>query len=115
MQSWIVTTDGTVQSSGTHVVRRVEELGAEAPQLERDRDVLAEPVAGRAVDDRDEVLGEVAQRGLVAGVAEEQVGRVVVEARQVADHVADVGSDPVVAPFAYVDRDLHGAQVPREQ
>ena len=45
MQSWIVTTDGTRAQQRTHVVRRVEQVGAEPPQLERDRDVLAQPVA----------------------------------------------------------------------
>ena len=55
------------------VVREVEEIRPEAAQLERDREVLAQPIAGRAVHHRDEVLREVAQRRLVGRVAEEEV------------------------------------------
>ena len=91
------------------VVGRVEEVRPEAAQLERDREVLAQAVAGRGVHDRDEVLREVAQRRLVGRVAEEEVRGLVVELREVADEVADVRPDPVVVPLAHVDRDLHGS------
>ena len=91
------------------VVGRVEEVRPEAAQLERDREVLAQAVAGRAVHHRDEVLREVAQRRLVGRVAEEEVRGLVVEPREVADDVADVRPDPVVVPLACVDRDLHGS------
>src|SRR4029450_7164130 len=56
------------------------------------------------------VLGEVAERGLVGRVAEEEVRRLAVDLREMADHVADVRADPVVAPLTRVDCDLHGAK-----
>ena len=74
-------------------------------QLARDGDVLAEAVAVRVVHHRHEVLGEVAQRGLVARLAEEVVGRLAVESRESAHHVADVGADAEVPPLPGVDRD----------
>ena len=93
-----------------HVVRRVQQLGPEPPELERDREVLAQAVLVRLVHDGHEVLGEVAQRRLVGLVAEEEVGVVRIEAGEVAHDVADVGADAVVPPLPDVDRDLHGSR-----
>jgi hypothetical protein len=52
---------------------RVEELGAQPAELQGDGHVLAQPVASRGFDDRDEVVREVAQGRLVRWVAEEEV------------------------------------------
>jgi hypothetical protein len=91
------------------VVGRVKEVDAQAPQLERDRDVLLEPVTARAVHHGHEVLGQVAQGGLVRRIAEQEVGRLPVEVREMAHQVSDVRPDPVVTPLAHVDGDLgHG-------
>src|SRR6185295_14786805 len=68
-------------------------------------DVLAETVALRIVDHRHEVLGEVAEGGFVAGLAEEVIGRFAVESRESAHHVPDVGTDAEVPPLPGVDRD----------
>ncbi len=92
---------------GQHVVRRVQEVGAQAVDLERDREVLLHAVARRAVDDGDEVLGEVPERRLVGAVTEEEVRRLPVDLREMADQVPHVGPDAVIPPFAGVDRDLH--------
>jgi hypothetical protein len=98
---------------GADVVRRVEQLRPEPAQLQRDRDVLAQAVARGAVHHRHEVLREVAQGRLVGRVAEQEVRRLVVEAGEVADDVADVRPDAEVSPLADVDRDLQ--RVPGRQ
>ena len=46
--------------------------------------------------------------GLVGPVAEEEVGGLAVEVREMAHQVPHVGADAVVPPLAGVDRDLHG-------
>src|SRR6266581_4756427 len=92
-----------------HVVGRVKEVRPQPPQLQGDRNVLSQAIAPGVVDDGDEVLGQVAESGLVGGVTEDEVGRVPVEAREMADQIADVRADPVVPPLSRVDRDLHRA------
>ncbi len=91
---------------GTHVVRRMEQLGSQAPELEGDREVLAHAIARRLIDHRDEVVGQVAQGRLVGLVAEEEVGRVLIDLCELTHQVSDVGADPEIPPFSYVDRDL---------
>jgi hypothetical protein len=90
-----------------HVVRRVVEVGPQLAQLARDRQMLAHAVAGRPLHHGHEVLRQVAERALVGFVAEEEVGGLAIEQRQVAGEVADVRPDPVVPPLPRVDRDLH--------
>ena len=92
-----------------HVVGRVEKVCAQPVQLERDGDVLAQAVAGRLVDDRDEVPREVAQRRLIGSAAQQQIGRLLVDPREMSDQVTDVGTDAVVVPLADIDSDLHRA------
>jgi hypothetical protein len=87
----------------------VQQVGAQAAQLGRDRDVLGQAVPARILHHGHEVLGQVAQRGLVRAVAEKEIRRLAVEVGEVTHEVADVRTDPVVAPLARVDRDLHGA------
>ena len=91
---------------GQDVVRRMQEVDAQPPELGRDGDVLAQAVAPRVVHHGHEVLGEVAQRGFVAAIAEEEVGRVPIELGEMAHEIPDIGPDPVVAPLARVDGDF---------
>ena len=53
-----------------HIVRRVEQIDTQAPHLERDGELLPYGVAGRSVDDGDEVLSEIAERQGVCPVAQ---------------------------------------------
>jgi hypothetical protein len=85
----------------------VQQVGSQPTELERDRDVLAQAVPRRVLDNGHEVLGEVAERGLVVMLAEEEVGGLVIQAREMAHQVPHIGADAVIAPLARVDRDLH--------
>jgi hypothetical protein len=92
-----------------HVVGGMQQVGAQTMELAGDGDVLGEAVAVRLVHHRHEVLGQVAQLGLVRLVAEEEIGGDPVQGRQMAHQVPHIGPDAVVPPFAGVDRDLHRA------
>ena len=102
---------GRGAEQGPDVVRGVEEVSPEPAQLPGDRDVLPQAVARGVVHHGHEVLGQVAQGGLVGRVAEEEVRRLPIEVREMAHQVPDVRTDSEVPPLPRVDRDLHRPQI----
>ena len=111
MQSWIVTTERHGVSARQHVVRRVEQIRLLPAQVERQRDLLAHRVLRRPCRNRPEVLAELGRERGVLVTAQDDVFVLLIQPREVAQQVADVGADPVVAQLPGVDGDSHANRI----
>ena len=92
-------------------MRRVKQVGALAPQIARNGDLLADRVAGRRLRNRAKIVAELADELPVGLAAEHDVLCRLIDAREVSKQVPDVGADPVVAELAGIDGYAQGVEI----
>ena len=92
-----------------HVVRRVIEIRPLAPQHPRHVNLLADGVVRRGFEHGSEVRTELSRDAEVGLAAEQDVLGVVIDARELAQEIADVSADAEVVELPRVDRDSHVA------
>jgi hypothetical protein len=90
-------------------MRRVEHVGVLPRQDEGYRDLFADRIRARPVDDGAEVPAQLVGGRAVPLLAEQDVLGLAIDPGQVAQQVPDVRADAEVTEFAGVDRDAHGA------
>jgi hypothetical protein len=85
----------------------VEQIDPLAREAHGDVDLFHHRIRFSRLDDGAEVRAEAAQRLAVVGLAEQDVLRLRVQPRQVAQQVLDVGANTEVMELPGVDRDPH--------
>ena len=92
---------------GQHVVRRVEQIEPLAPHRERNRDLLGERIVPGAIGDGAEVLAERSRDAHVLRPRDEHIFRGLVDFRELAQQIPDVGADAEIVKLPRVDAYAH--------
>ncbi len=88
-------------------MRRMEQVRAGPPQLQRDRELLAEGIRAGRFRDGPEVLSQFRDdRGVLLPAQHHELGGGI-QPCEVAQQVADVGADAEIPQFPGVDGDSH--------
>ncbi len=82
-------------------------LGAGAHERPGHRELLADRIRFRGVDLDAKVVAEREAQLAIAATADQDVFRLAVETRQLAENVADVGADAEIVQFPGINRDAH--------
>ena len=90
-------------------MRLVQEMGAFAHQAERNANLFANRVRPRALGHAAEVRPELRRHVHILRPAQKDVLGLLIEPRQPAHHIANVGADAEVMELPRVDRDSHYA------
>ena len=86
---------------------RMEQVHARALQIEWNRQLLADRIAGRGIQNQTEVLTQVRRERLVSLVADYDVLGRPVEAGEVPQQVPDIRTDSEITQLAGIDRYPH--------